>query len=304
MHHFDPASLKLFVAICEHQSLTDAAAQEHVTVSTVSKRLAALEEQIGAPLLERGRGGVRLTEAGETLLPAARGLLHSMTRIQASLSEYARSVPGRVRVAAALSALTSHLPGDIAAYLSRHPTVKVSVEERLAPDVVNSVEEGRADLGVCWDATDTRRLQTVPYRMDHMVVIAHKEHELARRTRVSFSDTLPYERVTVDAASIGLHLQQRLAISEGKALRSPVHVRNYDAACRFVAANLAIAIVPRESTHLLIKACGLKAITLTDDWARRRLVVCVRDYAELNVPARLLLESLGAHRYSRQTADS
>ena len=81
-------------------------------------------------------------------------------------------------------------------------------------------------------------------------------------------------------------------------------MRTYDAACRFVAANLAIAIVPKESTHLLIKACGLKAIALSDDWARRRLVVCVRDYAELNVPARLLLESLGAHRYGRDTSGS
>ncbi|MDM0022205.1 LysR family transcriptional regulator [Variovorax saccharolyticus] len=294
MHHFDPVSLRLFVAICEEQSLTEAADRENLTVSTVSKRLSALEEQLGVPLLERGRGGVSLTAAGEALLPSARGLLQSMARIQANLSEYARSVPGRVRVAAALSAITSCLPADIAVFVKHHPNVRVSVDEHTGPEVVLNVEGGRADLGVCWDATGTRRLRTVPYRVDHMVVITHKEHELANRTSVSFVDTLPYERVAVDAASVGLHLQQRLAIAEGKALKMPFHVRTYDAACRFVAGNLAIAIVPKESTSLLVNALGLTTIALSDDWARRRLVLCVRDYAELNAPARHLLDALAA----------
>ncbi len=295
MHYFDPQTLRLFIAICEQQSLTEAAEEVNLTVSAVSKRLTALEEQIGVSLLERGRGGVHLTAAGEALLPAARGLLQSMSRIQANLSEYARSAPGRVRVAATLAALTSTLPGDIADFLARQPNVKVSLEERVSGDVVQSVEQGRVDIGVCWDMTGTRRLQTMPYGVDHMVVAVHKEHELARRSRVSFVDTLPYERVMVDAASIGLHLQQRLAIAEGKALKTPVHVRTYETACHIVAANLAIAIVPKESMSSLLKVLDLKTIPLTDDWAKRRLVLCMRDHAELSMPARLLLESLASH---------
>lgn len=295
MHYFDPQTLRLFIAICERQSLTEAADEVNLTVSAVSKRLTALEEQIGVSLLVRGRGGVHLTAAGEALLPAARGLLQSMSRIQANLSEYARSAPGRVRVAATLAALTSTLPGDMADFLVRQPNVKVNLEERVSADVVQSVEQGRVDIGVCWDMTDTRRLQTMPYAVDHMVVVAHKGHELARRTRVSFVDTLPYERVMVDAASIGLHLQQRLAIAEGKALKTPVHVRTYETACHIVAANLGIAIVPRESMSSLLKVLDLKTIALTDDWAKRRLVLCMRDHAELSMPARLLVESLASH---------
>ncbi|HSV77747.1 MAG TPA: LysR family transcriptional regulator [Ramlibacter sp.] len=294
MQYLDPLSLRLFIAICEQQSLTEAAEREHLTVSAVSKRLTALEEQIGSPLLERGRGGVLLTPAGEALLPAARGLLQSMARIQANLSEYAQSVPGNVRVAATLSALTCSLPGDIAAFVARQPHVRVNLEERIGREIVDSVEEGRADLGVCWDLTGTKRLQTVPYRVDHLVVIVHPEHELARRTRVSFVDTLPYERVMVDAGSIGLHLQQRLAIAEGKALKTSVHVRTYETACHIVAANFGIAIVPKEATRTLVKGMGLKAVGLSDDWARRRLVLCVRDHSELSMPARLLLEALAA----------
>ena len=294
MQYLDPLSLQLFISICEQQSLTEAADRENLTVSAVSKRLTALEEQIGAPLLERGRGGVLLTPAGEALLPQARGLLQSMARIQANLSDYARSGPGTVRIAATLSALTWSLPADIAAFTARQPHVKVNLEERIGREIVSNVEEGRADIGVCWDATGTKRLQTVPYREDHLVVVAHPDHELARGARVTFVETLPYDRVMIDAGSIGLHLQQRLAIAEGKALKTPVHVRTYETACHLVAANLGIAIVPREATRALVKAMRLKAIDLADDWARRHLVLCVRDHSELSMPARQLLDALTA----------
>ncbi len=301
MDHFDPVSLKVFIAICEHRSLTEAADREHLTVSAVSKRLSALEAQIGAALLDRGRGGVELTAAGEALLPAARGLLQSMARIQADLSEYARARRGMVRVASTMSAITAQLPFDLAAFTERNKTVKVKLDERIAADVVRSVEEGRADLGVCWEVTGTRELHTVPYRRDHLVVVVAEHHELARRKGLNFSDTLPFERVAVQIAggSLVQQMQQRLAIANGKSVRTMVQVRSYDTACRIVAAGLAIAIVPHEACRPLIKTFGLKVIPLLETWAVRRFVVCARNLDELSVPARRLLESL-ASRWHEQ----
>jgi len=274
-----------------------------LTTSAVSKRLTALEDQIGAPLLERSRGGVKLTAAGEAMLPAARSLLQSMSRIQAGLSEYARNVRGHVRVAASMSPISSFLPADIALFLRRHSNVRVSLDERTGAEVVRSVEKGRADLGVCWEATETRRLQTVPYRAGHLVVLAHKDHELARRKRVSFAETLQYERVTIQGGSIVQLMQTRLAVAEGEALKSHVQVRTYDAACRIVAANLALAIVPIEPCRPLVRALGLRALPLTDDWALRRFVVGVRDRSELAAPARLLLDMLASQWYEGNASE-
>ena len=294
MKHFDPLSLRLFVAICEERSLSEAADRENLTTSAVSKRLAALEEQIGASLLDRSRRGVKLTAAGEALLPAARGLLQSMSHIQAQLSEYAGDVRGHVRVAATLSAVASFLPEDIATFARRHPTVQVSLDERWSPEVVRAVEDGSADLGVIWDAIGVSKLQTVPYRADRLVVVVHKDHELAQRKRVSFADTLPYERVAIKGGSIVQLTQHRLAIAGGAALKYHVQVGTYDAACRIAAANLALAIVPREASRPLIKGLGLKAITLTDEWAARRFMICMRERSQLTAPARLLLDMLSA----------
>jgi len=303
MDAFDPVSLRLFVAICEEQSLTEAAFRESLTVSAVSKRLLLLEQQIGAPLLARGRGGVQLTAAGEALLPAARGLLQSMARIRANLSGYAHRSRDHVRVVCTPTAVTSFAPQDIADFVAKHPGVNVKLDEQVAKDVVRRVEEGHADLGITWDKVGTGALETVPYRVDRMVLVMHKEHELAQRDRVRFSDILPYDCVTVYAASVAQHLQQRAAIAEGRALKSSVCVRTYEGACHIVAAKLGIALVPDVATRCLIDALRLVSIPLEEEWALRRLVVCMRDRAGLTLSARLLLESLAVHGHTEVEAE-
>lgn len=303
--YFDPVSLRVFVAICEEQSFRDAAERENLTTSAVSKRLSSLEESIGAQLLERSRRGVKLTAAGEAMLPAARGLLMSMAHIHAQLSDYSGDVKGIVRVAASPSAIASSLPEDIAIFMRRHGAdVQVALDERqLSLDVVRSVEDGSSDLGIYWgDALSNSKMQTVPYRSDRLVVVVHNSHELARRKRVSFAETLPYERVAIKGRSFVQLIQQRMAIANGTALKYHIQVGTFDAACRIAAANLALAIVPVEASKQLIKAFGLRVIPLTDEWAVRHFVICVRDRTALKVPARLLLDSLSSKWYGNDPA--
>lgn len=302
MVNFDTISLRLFIAICEERSFTRAAERESLTVSAVSKRLSALEQHVGVALVDRDRRQMRLTAAGEALLPAARALVQSMSRVQAQLSEYAGGVRGHVRVAASMAAIMSSLPEDVASFMRQHDRVRVSLEERISSEIVRSVEEGRVDLGVAWEATiGTRKLQTVPYRADHLVVLAHRQHEITRHKHVRFTDTLRYELVNLEGGHVAQLVQQQMAVAAGEALRYHVQVRTYDAACRIAAAGLGLAIVPREASRVVAKAYGLKAIELTDDWALRRFVVCMRDRTELSAPARLLLDSLASQWFGNRT---
>ena len=66
----------------------------------------------------------------------------------------------------------------------------------------------------------------------------------------------------------------------------------FDAACRILAADLGIAIVPREAADPYVKALGLRMIPLTDAWAERRFVICMRSTEALSATARLLLDHL------------
>ena len=76
--HFDPVTLRLFIAVCEERNIARAAEREAIVASAVSKRIAAIEAEIGAPLLVRGRRGDRTHAAGQALLRQAREVLGAM----------------------------------------------------------------------------------------------------------------------------------------------------------------------------------------------------------------------------------
>ena len=293
---FDPASLRMFIAVCEERNIARAAEREAIVASAISKRIAALESDVGVPLLKRGRRGIEPTPAGESMLRQAREVLGLMDRMRAELSEFATGAHGSVRVFASLGVLSESLPDDIGGFLTRHDTVRVSLEERVSSEIVRGVREGIADLGVCWDAGDLGGLATLRYRSDHLSVVVPAGHPLTRRKRVAFVDTLPYEQVEILAGSIVQLTLRRAAAVVGQTIRHRIQVTTFDAACRSVAAGLGIAIVPREASAAQARALGLAIVPLTDPWAERRFVVCFRARESLSAAARLLAEYLSEVR--------
>ena len=244
------------------------------------------------PLLKRGRRGIEPTPAGEALLRQARDVLSTMERMHAELSEFASGAHGSVRVFASLSVLSEFLPDDIGSFLAQHQSVRVSLEERVSSEIVRGVREGAVDFGVCWDAGDLAGLHLLRYRADHLSAVMPPSHPLARRKRVAFVDTLAYEQIEIQPGSIVQSTLRRTAAVAGQALRYRIQVSTFDAACRNVAAGLGIAIVPREAADAYVRALGLHMLPLTDAWAVRRFVVCMRSRESLSAAARLLVDYL------------
>jgi len=291
MRSFDPVSLRLFIAVCEERNIASAAKREAIVPSAVSKRISQMEKEAGVYLLERGRRGVTVTAAGEVLCRYARESLQLLDRMQVEVGAFADGVQGHVRVFASKSALAPVLPEDVSLFAKRYRDVRVSLEEREIWEVVRGVEEGRADIGVCWDAVDLRGLRTSPYHRDQLAVVVHPDHPLAQHGSVSFEDTIDYEHVDIVARSIMQTRQRSAAAAAGKQMRYRIQVSTVDAAYRIVAAQLAVAIVPREEAATIQQTLGLKVIPLSNDWAKRQFVVAVRNKG-LSRPAQLLLESL------------
>jgi DNA-binding transcriptional LysR family regulator len=291
MRNFDPISLRLFIAVCEERNIAAAARREAIVPSAVSKRISQMEEESGVVLLERGRRGVAVTAAGEVLCRYARDSLQLLDRMQAELGAFADGVQGHVRVFGSKSAVAQFLPQDVSLFAREYRDVRVSLEEREIWEVVRGVEEGRADIGVCWDAVDLRGLRTFPYHRDHLAVVVHPGHALAKRRKVAFEDTIDYEHVDIAARSIMQTTQRSAAAAAGKQMRYRIQVSTVDAAYRIVAAQLAVAIVPQEEASAIQRTLGLQVIPLSNAWARRQFVISVRDTA-LSRPAKLLVDSL------------
>ena len=286
--HLDPVTLRLFVAVCEERNIARAAARESLVASALSKRIAAVEQAIGAPLLVRGRRGIAPTAAGEVLLRQARDVLGQLDRMHAELSEFATGVQGSVRVLASVSALAEQLPDDIAAFAARYPAVRVDIDERVSSEIVRLLREGGADLGVLWDAADLSGLSAARYRSDRLCVVVHRTHPLAARRRLRFVETLDHAAVGVAPTGMMESLLRRQAALLNRSLVYRLQVSGVDTACRVVAAGLGLAILPREAIAPLTRALGLVTIALAEAWATRRFVVASRPETSLSATARLL----------------
>lgn len=309
MHDLDLTTLRLFVAACEHRNLARAGEQQHIGASAISKRLAALEEQLHAPLLERHRRGVVPTPAGEILLEHARTMLATADRIARDMAAYRHGITGQVRILASVSSITEWLPDDVASFL-RAPEncrIRVDLEERTSAALVREVREGLAPLGVCWDAADLDGLQTRPYGSDHLAVVAHAAHPLSGQAHCSFAQTLAYEHVGLPASTAVHTMLARAAAILGQPLNFRTVVSSFDAALRCVRAGLGIAVVPREIASPSVAAFvhgaeSLRIIDLSDPWATRRFSICLRDAAQLSPAARLLVGHLERQALQRDSA--
>src|SRR5688500_7121362 len=101
MHRpIDPVSLQHFVAVCEEGSIARAAERESLVASALSKRIAALEAEVGVSLLVRGRRGIEPTPAGQALLTRAREILGGLERLRVELGGFGAGAQGSVRVLA------------------------------------------------------------------------------------------------------------------------------------------------------------------------------------------------------------
>jgi len=291
LRRLDFTTLRHFVAICEEGTLTRAAQREAVAPSAVSKRLVELEQTLGVRLLVRQAKGMTTTPAGETLLLHARQIMFKAEQIVLELSEHARGVSGYVRMLANLSAIVQFLPSDLRSFLNRQTCIKVDLQERPSAGVVRGVEDGWAELGICVSSIETRNLHAQLYRRDELVVVMIREHPLAGRGKVAFSDTLDYDHVGLHVESSIYQLVRAEAQRSGRPLRVRVHAPAFDGVCRMAQANIGVGVVPRLVFETLGLPMGLVSIPLTDDWARRELLIVTRRQ-QLTAAAELLLMHL------------
>lgn len=117
----------------------------------------------------------------------------------------------------------------------------------MSSQVVRTVEENSAAIGVRWDFADTRDLQVIPYKMDHLTAVVHPDHSLAARETVSFEETLDYDHVGQQPDSLKNLFLRRIAVKSGKSVFNRIHVATFEAACRIVCANLGMSIIPTEA---------------------------------------------------------
>lgn len=287
----DFSSLALFIRIAETRSITKAAESSHLALAAASRRVAQLEDQFGVQLLYRTAKGVELTPAGNAVLFHARALMEQVDQMRAEVSDYAKGAKGMVRVQANASALAQYLPDDLASFSMAHSAIKVSLEEERSGAIVEAVRSGATDVGIVMEGADATGLELYAYRTDTLVAVVPRKHPVRAR-RLAFAKLLDHDFVGLESNTVISQILLAQASHAGKPLRLRVQVKSFDVVARMIQAGLGIGVLPEAAAKAFAGSMGLRLVSLSDPWATRRMSVCVRQYATLPAPARLLVDHL------------
>ena len=187
---YDLRRLRSLCAIADHGSLTGAAAALDFTQPAVSQHLAALEAEVGAPLVRRSRGGAELTPAGALLVEHARAALDRLALAEQQVADLVGSEQGRVRLAANSSALTRLVPLAIADVRRRLPNADVTISECGPRKALAKLLRGDIDLAVTFRRLGAEAPPGVEERTlleEPMYAVVPRTHALAKEDTVDLA---------------------------------------------------------------------------------------------------------------------
>lgn len=289
----DLADLQLFLCIADAGSITHGAARANLALASASERLRNIEADAGVPLLQRHARGVVTTEAGEALAHHARLILHQQTLLKGELRDFAAGVRGTLHLYANTAALTEYLPRKLAPWLASRPQVHVDLKERTSVEIVRTISAGLGEAGIVSDAVEAPGLIRQAVAEDHLVLIAPTGHRLASRRRVAFADILDEPFVGLASGSaLHDHLDDHArAVDRTLAVRIRLHT--YEGVCEMVSHDIGVSILPQGVARRLQARHGYRIRPIMDNWTRRQLCLCYRDWSVLSAPMQSLLLHLG-----------
>lgn len=171
-------------------TLARAADRLGYTPSGISRMIAALEEDVGFPLLYRGRSGVSATGECEALLPALRQMVYQAESCRQTAAALRGLEQGSITVGANYRFYARQLAQLMARFREKHPGIAFQTIEGTSTTLVTALQEHRADL--CIISRREGPHQWLPLRQDQMMVMLSPQHPLA-------ADAVPIRRLETES---------------------------------------------------------------------------------------------------------
>jgi DNA-binding transcriptional LysR family regulator len=189
----DPRRLLTFREVARRGSFSDAARALSLSQPAVSQQVAALETEVRLQLLERGAGGLTLTDAGRLTLDHADALFGRIELVTSQLGQLAADEAGSLRLGASPSLLATFVPTAVERLRNERDGLQASIIEGLLGELARAVGEGRLHAAVCFqDSSQPRNEHEGTQRTDIFEepfrAVLPKEHRLAGRKRIRLSD--------------------------------------------------------------------------------------------------------------------
>lgn len=257
----DLANLQAFVKIAEVGSFSRAAEQLFVSQSAISKRIAALEDQLNATLFDRIGRRVSLTPAGEILKPRAHALLRDAEACRQAISTEQGIVNGRLSLATSHHIGLHRLPPILRAYTERYPKVELDLHFMDSEVACKAVEHAELELAVATlPTTISRNLNLIPIWPDPLSICCAGDHTLAHQATLTPSNLTEFPAVLPGLTTFTRRVFEHALLAFNLKLRLAVETNYLETIKMMVSVGLGWSVLPSSMLGTELVALNIPAI--------------------------------------------
>ncbi|HEY7098024.1 MAG TPA: LysR family transcriptional regulator [Terriglobales bacterium] len=267
--------LETFLEVARLSSFSRAAEKRFRTQPAISAQIRALEEEVGAKLLDRSGGKVSLTASGKLFQKYAEEALESRKTVITAIAETERVPRGEIIVGANEGTCLHILPEVFADFKKQYPDVAVNIKRADYAKILESVIDNSVDFGVVSLPVNDNRLTVVPIHRDELVIIARPQHPLSKMKSAIIEEVAKYPLVLPKAGHTRDALENLFHDRKLKP-RYAMELDSSELLKRFVAADVGVGFIASSNVQEDVQAKVLCAIPIADAQVRRDLALVFR----------------------------
>lgn len=267
--------LETFLEVARLSSFSRAAEKRFRTQPAISTQIRALEEEIGAKLLDRSGGKVSLTAPGKVFQKWAEDTVQSRRNIQTAIAEMERVPRGEIVVGANEGTCLYILPEVFAQFKKQYARVSVNVRRLESVRVLESVIDNSIDFGVVSLPVSDNRLTVIPIHKDELVVVCAPRHQVARAKSVTVAEIASYPLLVPKFGRTREAIEDLFSQRNQKPNVS-MELDSSELLKRFAAADVGVGFIPRSNVQAEVAAKVLAVVDIADAQIHRDLALVFR----------------------------
>ncbi len=293
-YRIDPFDLKLFATVLELGTITAAAEAARLSLTAASTRLKTMEDAIGTRLLDRSKRGAFPTVAGRSFGRHANRVLAELESLHIEMSTFGHGLRGTIRMACNTASMHRTVLPGLGRFLASHPDIDIEMQDTTSDVMVGALRREAIDLGVVTDYVDLSGLEALPFCEGRFVAMLPRDLAPCGRDALCFAELLAHPFVGLMPESGLSCFLQREAARIGRVPHHRVRTASLDGVAQMVALGVGVAVMPLSVADRW-RVPEVCILPLSDHWARRKLLLCMRAGAR-DVPGiGSLVECLMAH---------
>lgn len=195
--------LRYFLMVAKEQSFTKAAKQLNITQPTLSRQLAALEEELGVKLFNRGGHNITLTNEGLLLKRRALELVDLEDKIVSEFKGNRESVEGKITIGCGEFIAVETLAKICKNYKEKYPLVQFAIHTGTADNISEMMNKGLVDIGLFLEPVSTEGMDYIRMQgCDHWVVSMRADDPLAKKEVITKKDLLKLPLILPERTNI------------------------------------------------------------------------------------------------------